>query len=327
MTTVERAVAYIRENLGEAPDIGPWPEDRSLPLYLRQTYQYRLGKIHGRGILLMIATTPEIPSPAVIAKQSKTVQDRAGLEPIVVLPTLSSYNRKRLVERRISFIVPGNQMYLAPLGIDFRERSRSSQSSVETVKPATQRAIVAILARELPEDEFCPSDLVEKLGYSPMTLTRVFRELDTLSFGDQTVSGRTRVLRLRRADRFELWNRVLPHLTTPIQRIQTVNSIDDSDVSLPLSGISALARHTSLSEPIKKTVAVDGDQWRYLRSGNLVQEVPSSEETATTVEVWKYSPPTQGDTVDPLSLYLSLRESPDERVQVALNHLLEKVPW
>lgn len=32
-------------------------------------------------------------------------------------------------------------------------------------------------------------------------------------------------------------------------------------------------------------------------------------------------------TVDPLSLYLSLRNDPDERVQAALKELLEAMQW
>ena len=54
MTVAEQAGAYIEENLGEQPVITSWQEDRSLPLYLREPYEYRLSRIHGRDVLLMI---------------------------------------------------------------------------------------------------------------------------------------------------------------------------------------------------------------------------------------------------------------------------------
>lgn len=327
MTVAERVAAYVNENLGEEPVIAPWQEDRSLPLYLREPYEYRLGRIHGRDVLLMIVRAPEPPSPGVVAKQSGIIRDRTGLEPIVIFSSLSSYNRKRLVERGVSFIVPGNQMYLAPLGIDFREHSRRPTPEVQTVQPATQRTIIALLCPGLRENEYSPSDLAEKLGYSTMTLSRVFKELESISFGDQINSGRMRLLRLPGADRHALWNHVLPYLSTPVKQTETIVLLKEPKTGLPLSGISALAQHSDLSEPSRKTVAADGNQWRRIQREGAIKEVPPTEEAATSVEVWKYSPQTWGETVDPLSLYLSLRDSPDERVQNALDLMLERFPW
>ena len=327
MTVAERVVAYVNENLGEEPVIAPWQEDKSLPLYLREPYEYRIGRIHGRDVLLMIIRDPEPPSPGVVAKQSGIIRDRSGLEPIVVFSSLSSYNRKRLVERGVSFIVPGNQMYLAPLGIDFREHSRRSTPEVQTVQPATQRAIIALLSPGLREDEYSPSDLAEKLGYSTMTLSRVFKELESISFGDQVNSGRMRLLRLSGADRHALWNHVLPYLSTPVRRTETIVLLKEFKARLPLSGISALAQLSDLSEPSRITVAVDGNKWRRIQREGTIKEVPPTEDAATSVEVWKYSPQAWGETVDPLSLYLSLRDSPDERIQGALDLLLERFSW
>ena len=311
----------------EEPIITPWEEGRVLPLFLREPYAYRFSRIHGRDVLLMIVQTPQTPSPAVISKQTGVVRDRTGLEPIVVLPSLSSYNRKRFVERGVSFIVPDNQMYLAPLGIDFREHNRRSRPDVKTVQPATQCTIIALLSRRLPGNEYAPSVLAEKLRYSYMTFTRVFRELESISFGDQLVSGRMRILRLSGVDRHALWNHVLPYLSTPVKRTETVLLRKEPKTELPLSGISALAQHSNLSEPNRKTVAVNGGQWRCIQREGAIKEVPPTEEAATSVEVWKYSPHTWREIVDPLSLYLSLRDSPDERVQAALDLMLERFPW
>ena len=47
------------------------------------------------------------------------------------------------------------------------------------------------------------------------------------------------------------------------------------------------------------------------------------------IEVWSYDPKLLGDQsiVDPLSLYLSLFYSADERVHQQLERLIEEVPW
>jgi hypothetical protein len=48
------------------------------------------------------------------------------------------------------------------------------------------------------------------------------------------------------------------------------------------------------------------------------------------IHEWIYAPAVisdDGKQVDDLSLYLSLRDSPDERVQGALTEMMEAMPW
>ena len=54
-----------------------------------------------------------------------------------------------------------------------------------------------------------------------------------------------------------------------------------------------------------------------------------SEDARARVECWTYDPHllSDGPAVDPLSLYLSLRGTHDERVEKALAGLLEDMPW
>jgi hypothetical protein len=64
---------------------------------------------------------------------------------------------------------------------------------------------------------------------------------------------------------------------------------------------------------------------------NLI-EVPEPVQSGCEMQVWAYTPLFASDTetrnvVDPLSLSLSLQESADERVQLALDELQEHFPW
>ena len=47
------------------------------------------------------------------------------------------------------------------------------------------------------------------------------------------------------------------------------------------------------------------------------------------VQVWRYVPAMQVRTnvVDPLSLWISLKDSADDRIQMALDELEEQFPW
>ena len=71
-------------------------------------------------------------------------------------------------------------------------------------------------------------------------------------------------------------------------------------------------------------------------SGACVSSQPRGFETlpepipgACEWEIWHYSPALvrDGETVDPLSLTLSLQGSQDERVQLALDELKGRFPW
>ena len=52
------------------------------------------------------------------------------------------------------------------------------------------------------------------------------------------------------------------------------------------------------------------------------------------LEVWKYNPGILSHTaiiteliVDPLSLYLTLKNTPDERIEMALEQIIEQLKW
>ena len=57
--------------------------------------------------------------------------------------------------------------------------------------------------------------------------------------------------------------------------------------------------------------------------------LPDDDEADARVEAWSYDPCalTELDTADPLSVYLTLRESPDERIQEQLEALMKRISW
>ena len=60
-----------------------------------------------------------------------------------------------------------------------------------------------------------------------------------------------------------------------------------------------------------------------------IRIVGDPDEADVQIEAWSYDPRvlTARDIADPLSVYLTLREVPDERVQEQLETLLKRVSW
>lgn len=59
------------------------------------------------------------------------------------------------------------------------------------------------------------------------------------------------------------------------------------------------------------------------------QEIPGPEDAAYQLEIWAHNQAmvTNSKTVDPLSLWLLLNDSKDDRVQMALDELQEQMRW
>ncbi len=95
-----------------------------------------------------------------------------------------------------------------------------------------------------------------------------------------------------------------------------------------LAGLSALAEDTRLAEPAWRTIAVTPDAWETLRGANVTL-ADGRTPGLCECQVWHYSPALLANSrhVDPLSLTVSLREDPDERVQQAIAELRGRLPW
>jgi hypothetical protein len=77
------------------------------------------------------------------------------------------------------------------------------------------------------------------------------------------------------------------------------------------------------------TYALALDDFQDLLERDYLADCLDAEQATARIEVWSYHPRLLGDdrTVDPLSLYLSLRNSADERVQQQLEKLIEGIKW
>ena len=116
-------------------------------------------------------------------------------------------------------------------------------------------------------------------------------------------------------------------MTSPVKKTRWVQWSTPGYPAL-LAGISALSRRTMLAADTHPTYALGPKMFEsWLESGTLTG-CPDAEQATAKIEVWSYEPKLLGDNeaVDPLSLFLSLRDSPDERVQQQLEHMIAEDP-
>jgi hypothetical protein len=317
---------YLHDALGVSVKTTPWSGVGQLPPVLRERYRFAKAELLGLRVLLVIDANPEEQSPATVRKHMDMLQTKQHEDLIYVRAQVTAYNRKRLIEQKVPFIVPGNQMYLPMLAIDLREHFRRIREEAPTFSPSTQVVVLHTMLRDAGR-VLIPAEMAPLLGYSAMTMTRAFDELETARLAEVTVRGRERCLRFN-GDRREIWETAQPFLRSPVSKRLFIRSIDGAE-GANRAGLTALAHYSMLVPPAYTTYALSREEWKTLRQQHKIIEVPAQDPDASEIEVWWYPPAlfAEHGIVDRLSLYLSLKADHDERTETALEEMMEKFKW
>jgi len=188
--------------------------------------------------------------------------------------------------------------------------------------------LIAVLLRQPWRAQWQPVEVVSDLGYTAMTLSRAVKEITAAGIATLRTEGKARWLHTDRTAA-ETWERAKPLLRSPIKRRFWAQPVPKwKPPHVKLAGLNALARYSMLSEPQWPIYAVSPAQWKMATQASI-ETLPEPLPGACEWELWHYNPALVPDseTVDPLSLTLSLQHDADERVQLALDELKERFPW
>lgn len=327
MMLTQKIQDYLAETLGLNANLAKWPEIGLLPYYLQDAYTFSVLELLGCRYLVMASTSPRNIPLADVRKHLDKASTSSGLTAIFATESIASYQRKRLIEHKIPFIVPGNQLYLPELAIDLREYFKGQRKpSDKPVSPSTQAILIAAFLRPW-KMEFYPNEVAASLGYTAMTASRALREITEAGIGTLVKGGRERWL-LVDLPPAELWKRIEPKLRSPVKRTVWASPLPVLTDVARLAGLSALARYSMIADPRYPAYAVSQEQWKMAQQHGiefLPEPVPGSCEW----QIWRYKPALLPDqpTVDPLSLLLSFHDATDERIEDALDSLRKQLPW
>ena len=332
---IERVAKYLHDILNITLSTQEWEQFTSLPYFLQDNYVYYLARIYGLELLLMVEAGDEEYSPAAVHKHMKQVRDRWHGEVIYVREQVSSFERKRLIEAGIPFIVPGNQLYLPMLALDLREYfRRPKQKNIHLFSPATQ--VLALYwtynsRGSVLEARRTPTEMAEVLGYSKMTMSRAFKEIET-ALDEANPADDSGLVQKYDLSGHEFWQQLQPYWRNPVKRRHYLLFPSLAGSLEIRAGLTALATYSMLAEPRQEVYAMGQSEWKDLQQNPDVVLLDRPAPEAFEVEIWAYQPDLltnygKGGTVDPLSLYLSLKENSDERVEIALEKLLGGIQW
>lgn len=323
---IKNLETYLRETLHAPIRLERWRQAATLPAYLTGQYDFFDGTVGDVHILFLHSAEEPVPSAA--KKHVHTLQQNWNGPVAFVFERITPRARQRMVSEGLSFVVPDNQIYLPALGVNLRERYQARVQTTDRLRPSAQVLFLHVLANRSPASG-TPSSLARRLGYTAMAMGQALSQLEDAKLVNVRKEGRERRFELA-GEPADLWQQAQPLLASPIRRRRHLVGVAPSArEGLAAAGLSALATYSTLGEPAIPMVALDRVKAKNLLEVRGVQELPTASEAELEVEVWSYKPGllSEGAAVDRLSLYLSLRDDTDERVQSALDEMMRGVTW
>jgi len=323
---IQRCKKYLKDTLGIEVDLSALKKTKSLPFFLLDQYAFYSLRLLDKDFVVLIANNEEESTPAKIRKHFDVVNDKIGTTAVFLCSALTTFNRKRLIEYKVPFIVPENQMYLPDLAIDLREHFIQARSTPTLLSPVTQAVVIYAITRGLSEP-ITPKALTEKLGYTKMSMSRAIDEIEESGLAEVKIRGKNRLVHFN-LDRQKLWEKSKPFLQSPVKKMVWLKS-NKKTSSFHEAGLTALAGYSMLSPPKIPVYAIGMGYWKELL-GNI-EKSKFEDEAECCLEIWRYAPGliTKADDrkVDPFSLFLSLKDENDERVQSALDEMMGAIEW
>lgn len=317
--------AYLEQTLHMSVDVRRYEALRGLPAYL--SHLYTLYAVHLRDIpFVVLASFEPMPLLSEVRKHMEVVRSVAGQAVAFAAPALSAPLRSRLIREGVSFIVPGNQLYLPELAVDLREHFRAARRvDHDALTPAAQALVFYHLLR--PGDPLAtPSRIARDLGYSAMTVGRAFDDLVAHGLANSERKGKSRYICFK-FDGRALFDAAKAYVRSPVRAVKFLKGRQAD--GLPLAGESALSMRSDLAPPRLKTFAIPAAAWKVFLRGGGRKEADDRDDADYAVETWSYDPRalSDGATVDLLSLHVQFKDSADERVAAAAESLLEEIRW
>ena len=305
---------------GKALDLSLMKKEelKGIPIDTKLQFQFYLAIFNGYEFCLLKAKKEENHASTDCLRLAKRLETMVNLPIVFLFQGLQFVERNRLIERGVYFIVSDKYAYLPFLVINTRETERKKSEELSAVAQY-------ILLYHLQVEGLEGASMVElerKFPYTYVTISRAFKTLGDLKLCEVSMDGnRVKRLHFEKSPK-ELWEHILPYLKNPVNRVLYCDAIADG-VCMTFGGITALSHYTHLNPDETDTYIMGTKQYRELQTSGALKNLNEAEGNIR-LEVWNY-PPLSQNYADPISLYLTLKEDKDPRVEKELELMINKL--
>lgn len=287
-------------------------------------YTFYEGVYHGVTLLFLKPKSGN-PSPRACSITGKRLTERLGLPIVFILTPGPSYERQRLIDKDVFFVM-GDKFANLPMLVA-NERIRKS-APAKRLTPVAQYILLYHLQVESLEG-LSARDMTDKLPYSYESITLGLTCLADVGLAEKVANGaKSKVIHF--VDKGQsLWEKAQTFLIDPVEKRLYCDHLK-TELSFPNCSINALSHYSWLNPDDATMLMMSRKQLMGLQKEKALLN-QNEFDGRYMIEVWKYPVVARMgepvEWVDKLSLVISLREDDDARVEGEVERVINEMQW
>lgn len=316
----------VNETFGTGFQVERIDRIKDLPVYM--TFGRSFYKAYDGDICFFIVEVDDEKRFGVVSldKQRHLYEEKTSLPVVYYFAHINKTQRDSLINHRIPFIADEKQLYIPFLGIAIHNLFKSKRViKTDKMMPITQSLFLYLLY-ECQGKKVMKKDAANFLDVTRTSITRSSEQLLAMGLIKQESSGKESYMYMVDSG-YDLFNKAKEYLINPIQEAY-VTEYNDILKDMPISGEPALSKYSMINPSKISCVAVDKSILKK-HSFEPLDEKWDISRNMIEIEFWKYNPVlfAKNGVVDPISLYMTKLGSQDERIEGALEEMLERYKW
>lgn len=316
--------SYLKNNIDKHLIIKPWLNLNVFPVFIRTRYNfYDMRIMDSHCILLEILD--DAPSVDQIHKHIRQIMKLTDYKIVLFYKNITRYRRRSLIENRIPFVIENGQMYLPFLSLDIKKADEIIEHDIKKFSTPAQIAFLYFLYNK--DLAVNMTEFADQMGLNKMTASRALNELYNVNLIKYEIGGKTgRSKKYRRIKNPDYFLRGKEYLKSPVKK--TVFARVKPSDSL-IAGLKALSDLSMINPPKHMVMAIDKKNIKVEQLEIIINKDLIEDNKFIEIELWDYNPMLFSDDehVDLVSLFASLKEETDERIEQALEEVLQSESW
>ncbi|MBR0093256.1 MAG: MarR family transcriptional regulator [Lachnospiraceae bacterium] len=294
-----------------------------LPNYVRYGYEPHMLSWSGQECVVLTPKDSGWRIPT-LKKHLTVIREKVRLPVVFELDRLTALQRRNLISSGIAFISGQGQIFLPFWGSYFEEKIQNPPAKTDTLTATAQLVFLHLFYQSLSKPVHVTfSQVCDGLFLPKATTSRAVQLLHSLGLVTLTEERTAKIISFPEAPK-DVLRKALTHMVSPVQKTLYFQKLPPGSRFL-LCGMRALSSKSMLdASPSDIGFAACKEEMKKIPADAQIGERDYRDLGGLPVELWRYDPRllSSQDNVDDISLYLSLRDQEDDRVQRALDELL-----
>lgn len=306
---------YLCSTLNVITKHETWAKINQLPYYILDRYQIEQVWIDQVRTLFLYPRT-ELERIPTIKKHIQKIQTVENLPIVLILNAITRQRRQYLLDARIPFIVVEKQIYLPFMGIALQEKYETEYTIPQKLQPSAQLLLLYYIYQNT--ERLYAGELTKLFGITSMTISRSVKQLEQTGLFYTEKDGVQKVLIAKQQGK-ALFEQMKTWTINPVRKSIYIPK-NQVETDMLKAGYTALAEKSMLNPSPILSYAAESEKAHALESTTQLLDT----DRQVQLQLWKYNPHilSANGMVDSLSLALSLADDGDERVEDAVDDML-----